>query len=104
MKFGKQVKGAAGGVSAGTNGAGGEAQLRDKLQREAEMELKRRYAMKARRRLKSELAREIHNRMSSGINLNNLKVRVDEFNCMKDRIRNNLEVKCLNVTFELNDS
>tara|TARA_B100000780_G_C20993123_1_gene397202 strand:- start:46 stop:870 length:825 start_codon:yes stop_codon:yes gene_type:complete len=58
MKFGKQVKGAAGGVSAGTNGAGGEAQLRDKLQREAEMELKRRYAMKARRRLKTELARE----------------------------------------------
>ena len=55
--------------------------------------------------LKAELAREIHiSRWSSGINLNNLKVRVDEFNCMKDMIRNNLEVKCLNVTFDVNDS
>jgi len=59
MKFGKQVKGAAGAsVAGGTNGGGGEAQLRDKLQREAEMELKKQYAMKARRRLKAELARE----------------------------------------------
>jgi hypothetical protein len=55
--------------------------------------------------LKAELAREILiSRWSSGINLNNLKVRVDEFNCMKDMIRNNLEVKCLNVTFDVNDS
>ena len=55
--------------------------------------------------LKAELAREIHiSRWSSGINLNDLKVRVDEFNCMKDMIRNNLEVKCLNVTFDVNDS
>ena len=55
--------------------------------------------------LKAELASEIHiSRWSSEINLNNLKVRVDEFNCMKDMIRNNLEVKCLNVTFDVNDS
>ena len=55
--------------------------------------------------LKAELAREIHiSRWSSAINLNDLKVRIDEFNCMKDRIRNNLEVKCLNVTFDVNDS
>ena len=55
--------------------------------------------------LKAELAREIHiSRWSSAINLNDLKVRIDEFNCMKDMIRNNLEVKCLNVTFDVNDS
>ena len=55
--------------------------------------------------LKAELAREIHiSRWSSGINLNDLKVRVDEFNCMKDMIRNNIEVKCLNVTFDVNYS
>ena len=55
--------------------------------------------------LKAELASEIHiSRWSSEIDLNNLKVRVDEFNCMKDMIRNNLEVKCLNVTFDVNDS
>ena len=55
--------------------------------------------------LKAELATGVHiSRWSSEINLNNLKVRVDEFNCMKDMIRNNLEVKCLNVTFDVNDS
>jgi dynein regulatory complex subunit 2 len=58
MKFGKQVKGTAGVGSLTASSGNGEAQLRDKLQREAEMELKRQYAMKARRRLKSELERE----------------------------------------------
>ena len=38
------------------------------------------------------------------INLDNIKVKVDEFNRMKDMIRNNLEVNSLNVTFEVNDS
>ena len=59
--------------------------------------------------LKSELAREMLNSRCSGIlhekngkmiNLDDIKVKVDEFNCMKDMIRNNLEVNCLNVTFE----
>ena len=58
MKFGKQVKGAAGVNDVANGSAQGEAQLRDKLQREAEMELKRQYAVKARRRLKLELERE----------------------------------------------
>ena len=58
MKFGKQVKGAAGAHNVSASGGSGEAQLRDKLQREAEMELKRQYSMKARRRLKMELERE----------------------------------------------
>ena len=35
------------------------------------------------------------------INLDDIKVNVDEFNCMKDMIRNNLEVNRLNVTFEV---
>ena len=60
-------------------------------------------------RLKSELAREMHKSRCAGIllekkgktiNLDDIKVKVDEFNCMKDMIRNNLEVNCLNVTFE----
>ena len=59
--------------------------------------------------LKSELAREMLNSRCTGIlhekngkmiNLDDIKVKVDEFNCMKDMIRNNLEVNCLNVTFE----
>ena len=60
-------------------------------------------------RLKSELAREMLNSRCAGIldekkgqmiNLEDIKVKVDEFNRMKDMIRNNLEVNCLNVTFE----
>ena len=60
-------------------------------------------------RLKAELAREMHKSRCAGIllekkgktiNLDDIKVKVDEFNCMKDMIRNNLEVNCLNVTFE----
>ena len=35
------------------------------------------------------------------INLDDIKVNVDEFNCMKDMIRNNLEVNRLNVTLEV---
>ena len=63
--------------------------------------------------LKAELAREMHKSRSAGIlhekkgkmlNLDDIKVKVDEFNCMKDMIRNNLEVNCLNVTFEVNNS
>ena len=58
MKFGKDVKGStgAGGVAAG--GGSGEQELHDKLQREAKMELQRQYAMRARRRLKADMARE----------------------------------------------
>ena len=64
-------------------------------------------------RLKSELAREMLNSRCNGIldgkkgqtiNLDDIKVKVDEFNRMKDMIRNNLEVNCLNVTFEVNNS
>jgi hypothetical protein len=64
-------------------------------------------------RLKAELAREMHKSRCAGIllekkgktiNLDDIKVKVDEFNCMKDMIRNNLEVNCLNVTFEVNNS
>ena len=64
-------------------------------------------------RLKSELAREMLNSRCAGIlhekkgqmiNLDDIKVKVDEFNRMKDMIRNNLEVNCLNVTFEVNNS
>ena len=60
-------------------------------------------------RLKAELAREMHKSRCAGIllekkgktiNLDDIKVKVDEFNRMKDMIRNNLEVNCLNVTFE----
>ena len=63
--------------------------------------------------LKAELAREMHKSRCAGIllekkgktiNLDDIKVKVDEFNCMKDMIRNNLEVNCLNVTFEVNNS
>ena len=59
--------------------------------------------------LKSELAREmlnsrcdgkLHEKKDQMINLDDIKVKVDEFNRMKDMIRNNLEVNCLNVTFE----
>ena len=39
--------------------------------------------------------------MIKDINLDDIKVNVDEFNCMKDMIRNNLEVNRLNVTFEV---
>ena len=35
------------------------------------------------------------------INLDDIKVNVDEFNCIKDMIRNNFEVNRLNVTFEV---
>ena len=64
-------------------------------------------------RLKAELAREMQKSRCAGIllekkgktiNLDDIKVKVDEFNCMKDMIRNNLEVNCLNVTFEVNNS
>ena len=64
-------------------------------------------------RLKSELAREMPNSRCAGIlhekkgqmiNLDDIKIKVDEFNRMKDMIRNNLEVNCLNVTFEVNNS
>ena len=64
-------------------------------------------------RLKSELAREMNNSRCDGIlhekkgqmiNLDDIKIKVDEFNRMKDMIRNNLEVNCLNVTFEVNNS
>ena len=64
-------------------------------------------------RLKSELTREMLNSRCAGIldekkgqmiNLDDIKVKVDEFNRMKDMIRNNLEVNCLNVTFEVNNS
>ena len=55
-------------------------------------------------RLKSELERERKQKEDQMINLDDLKVNVDEFNCMKDMIRNNLEVNCLNVTFEVNNS
>ena len=64
-------------------------------------------------RLKSELAREMLNSRCAGIlhekkgqmiNLDDIKIKVDEFNRMKDMIRNNLEVNCLNVTFEVNNS
>ena len=63
--------------------------------------------------LKSQLAREMLNSRCPGIldekkdkmiNLDDIKVKVDEFNRMKDMIRNNLEVNCLNVTFEVNNS
>ena len=63
--------------------------------------------------LKAELAREMHKSRCAGIllekkgktiNLDDIKVKVDEFNRMKDMIRNNLEVNCLNVTFEVNNS
>ena len=61
-------------------------------------------------RLKSELAKEmlnsrfagiLHDKKDQMINLDDIKVKVDEFNRMKDMIRNNLEVNCLNVTFEI---
>ena len=52
-------------------------------------------------RLKSELERERKQKEDQMINLDDLKVNVDEFNCMKDMIRNNLEVNRLNVTFEV---
>ena len=64
-------------------------------------------------RLKSELAREmlnsrcdgkLHEKKDQMINLDDIKVNVDEFNCMKDMIRNNIEVNRLNVTFEVNNS
>ncbi len=62
MKFGKNIKGTAGGGGGGAGkgggAGGGEAQLRDKLQREAAMELKRQYSMRARRMLKADLERE----------------------------------------------
>ena len=56
-------------------------------------------------RLKSELERERKQKedqmINLDINLDDIKVNVDEFNCMKDMIRNNLEVNRLNVTFEV---
>ena len=56
-------------------------------------------------RLKSELERERKQKedqvINLDINLDDIKVNVDEFNRMKDMIRNNLEVNRLNVTFEV---
>lgn len=56
MKFGKDVKGSAG--NGAVEAASGEQELHEKLQREAKMELKRQYTMRARRRLKADMARE----------------------------------------------